>query len=86
MKDTFDKEKMTIENYLKPTKIEQLMELTIPYFRDIKLDKLIKVLQDEEDSLSPFRKELKRRDDRYLSAWNCSQIYKKLFIVITITQ
>jgi len=59
LKDTFDKDKMTIENYLKPTKIEQLMELTIPYFRDIKLDRLVKVLQEEQDTISPFRKELK---------------------------
>jgi hypothetical protein len=59
LKDTFAKDKMTIENYLKPTKIEQLMELTLPYFRDIKLDKLVKVLKDEEDTISPLRKELK---------------------------
>jgi hypothetical protein len=59
IKDTFDKGKMTIENYLKPTKVEQLIELTIPYFRDIKLDRLSKILKDEEACISPFRKELK---------------------------
>jgi hypothetical protein len=59
LKDSFDKETLTIENYLRPIKVQQLMELTVPYFRDIKLDKLTKILDDEQDCVSPFRKELK---------------------------
>lgn len=59
VRDSFGKEGITIENYLKPMKVRQLMELTIPYFRDIKLDKLNNILNDEEDTLAGFRKELK---------------------------
>ncbi len=60
IRDSFGKDSMTIENYLKPTKIQELMELTIPYFRDIKLNKLTKILSEEEDCLSPLRQELKK--------------------------
>lgn len=60
IRDSFGKDTMTIENYLKPTKIQELMELTIPYFRDIKLNTLTQVLSEEEDCLSPLRQELKK--------------------------
>jgi hypothetical protein len=59
VRDSFGKDGITIENYLKPMKVRQLMELTIPYFRDIKLDKLNNILNDEQDTLAGFRKELK---------------------------
>ena len=48
-----------IDNGLPFNEVMQLFELTLPYFTDIKLDALDKILEDETDLLSGFRNNLK---------------------------
>jgi len=48
-----------IDNGLSFNEVMQLFELTLPYFTDIKLEVLDKILEDESDLLSGFRSNLK---------------------------
>jgi hypothetical protein len=48
-----------IDNGLNFSQVMQLFELTLPYFVDIKIETLDKILEDETDLLSGFRNNLK---------------------------
>lgn len=60
VKDSFPKDSLPIENYLTSPQSKVLFDLTLPYFRNTTLENLTKVLIDESDCISPFRKELKK--------------------------
>jgi len=59
VKDSFTRDSLPIQDYLSASQSQILFDLTIPYFRNTSLENLTKVLIDESDCLSPFRKELK---------------------------
>lgn len=59
IRDNFSRDSLPIQHYLTKEKSKVLFDLTLPYFRTISLEKLVEILVDETDLLSPFRKSLK---------------------------
>ncbi len=59
LKDNFSVDSLPISGYMNSPQCKVLFDLTIPYFRDATLKNLTSVLVDENDVISPFRKELK---------------------------
>jgi hypothetical protein len=60
LKDSFARNSLPIPHYLDNYKIQSLFNLVLPYFRNIKMETLVKILDEESDTLSPLRRELKR--------------------------
>ena len=54
------RDQIVIDNGLDKAQMVKLFELTLPYFDGIEIDTLAKVLNDESDSISSFRAQLKK--------------------------